>query len=352
MGGRLDPALARARSAVRAALGTMRGGSPDRLVLVAVSGGADSLALAAATAFVAPRVPLRWGAVVVDHALQDRSAAVAEIAADQAERLGADPVRTARVDFDPANACGPEAAARTARYDALARHATELGAAAVLVAHTRDDQAESVLLGLSRGSGARSLAGMRSHVEAPRWSAGGRCPLLRPFLQLARADTLAVCAAEGLTPWSDPHNHDRSYLRSRVRLEVLPVLEAQLGPGVRDALARTAELLRDDADLLDLLAAELLQRVRTSAPGDQPVLLQVKALAAAPAALRRRALRLAALAAGAPATDLDHGHVVAVDRLLTDWHGQRGLDLPGRIVARRDQGVLQLTRRPAPPARM
>jgi len=323
---RLPPAVARARLLVRRSLADL---SPGDLVLVGLSGGADSLALAAAIGFVAPRAGLRWGAVVVDHRLQPGSERVAAEAADQARKLGADLVRVERVDATGAGRLGPEGSAREARLDALRRAATETPAAAVLLAHTRDDQAETVLLGLARGSGPRSLAGMASRTGLVR----------RPLLDLTRAEARQVCAAAGLTPWTDPHNADPAYARSRVRTEVLPVLEKQLGPGVADALARTADLLRADADLLDRLADELFAAV--AVPGE-PGALDVAALATAPAALRRRVLRSAALAAGAPATDLTAGHVAELDRLVTDWHGQVGVDLPGRLRASLDGGVLRV----------
>ena len=327
---RLDPAVARARLLVRRSLADL---DPGDLVLVGLSGGADSLALAVATGFVAPRVGLRWGGVVVDHRLQPGSDRVAAAAAEQARALGADPVRVERVDVTSAGPLGPEGSAREARLAALGRVAAETSAVAVLLAHTRDDQAETVLLGLARGSGPRSLAGMAPQAGLLR----------RPLLDLARTQTERVCEVAGLTPWIDPHNADPAYARSRVRTEVLPVLEKQLGPGVADALARTADLLRADTDLLDLLAQDLLAAVRVSAGG---VALDVAGLAAAPAALRGRVLRTAALDAGAPATDLTSGHVADLERLVTDWHGQQGVDLPGRLRASRDGATLRFTRDP------
>ena len=325
---RLPPAVARARLLVRRSLADL---SPGALVLVGLSGGADSLALAATTRFVAARAGLRWGAVVVDHQLQSGSERVAAQAAEAARVLGADPVRVERVDATGAGPLGPEGSAREARLAALRRAAIETEAAAVLLAHTRDDQAETVLLGLARGSGPRSLAGM-----APRTGL-----LRRPLLELTRAEALQVCAAASLTPWSDPHNADPAYTRSRVRTDVLPVLEKQLGPGVADALARTAHLLRADADLLDRLADELFATV--AVPGE-PGALDVAALATTPAALRRRVLRSVALAAGAPAVDLTAGHVAELDRLVTDWHGQAGVDLPGRLRASRDGATVRFAR--------
>ena len=321
--------MARSRLLVRRSLADL---SPGDLVLVGLSGGADSLALAAATAFVAPRAGLSWGAVVVDHRLQPGSDRIAAEAAEHARALGADPVRVDRVDA-AAGPLGPEGSAREARLDALRRVAAETSAVAVLLAHTRDDQAETVLLGLARGSGPRSLAGMASQAGL----------LLRPLLDLTRAEARQVCEVADLTPWTDPHNADPAYARSRVRTEVLPVLEKQLGPGVGDALARTADLLRADTDLLDLLADDLLAAVRVRAGG---VALDLAGLAAAPAALRGRVLRTAALDAGAPATDLTSGHVADMERLVTDWHGQQGVDLPGRLWVSRDGAALRFTRDP------
>ncbi|WHP19113.1 tRNA lysidine(34) synthetase TilS [Cellulomonas sp. ES6] len=239
------PAVAATRSAVAASVADLPDGAR---VLVACSGGPDSLALAAATAFVATaggRGRLRAGAVVVDHGLQPGSADVASRAAAACRRLGLDPVEVVAVDVTGPG--GPEAAARAARTGALESAAGRLGAAAVLLGHTRDDQAEGVLLGLARGSGARSLAGM----------APVRGLLRRPLLAVTRAQTVAACAALGLDPWHDPTNAGAAPgdpRRSRVRAHVMPVLERELGPGVAAALARSAELLREDADALDALA--------------------------------------------------------------------------------------------------
>lgn len=342
-------------------------------MLVACSGGADSTALAAATAFVAPRLGLRAGAVVVDHGLQERSAEVADDAAHRCRGLGLDPVQVRRVVVAAAGG-GPEADARAARYAALGAAADELGADAVLLGHTLDDQAETVLLGLARGAGARSLAGM-----APR-----RGAWRRPFLGLRRADTEAVCTTLGLPWWDDPTNAvphgsapgpgDRP-LRSRVRASVVPALVEVLGPGAVPGLARTADLLRDDADLLDALAADLLDRALDRAPGRAPdrapdalpgeptgepgsaappdvVELDVETLAAAHPALRRRALRTAALRAGCPDGDLFAVHVAALDALVVAWRGQGPVHLPGDRRAHRACGRLSLglpDRPPGPP---
>ncbi|WNB85307.1 tRNA lysidine(34) synthetase TilS [Cellulomonas sp. ATA003] len=327
------PAVAAARRAVRDALTDLDAGD---LVLVACSGGPDSLALAVATAFVAPRAGLRAGAVVVDHGLQAGSAHVADDAAAACRALGLTPVEVVRVTVGAAG--GPEAAARDARYAALDAASRRHGAAAVLLGHTLDDQAETVLLGLARGSGARSLAGMPARRGALR----------RPLLGLRRADTVAVCAAAGVRPWDDPTNtptptptddptDGTAPLRSRVRHRVLPVLEEVLGPGVAEALARTADGLREDADALDALAADLLARART--PEGH---LDVVVLGGAAAAVRRRALRAAAVAAGSPAGALRREHVLGLDSLLVDWHGQGPLHLPGGLLGSRVCGRLRL----------
>jgi tRNA(Ile)-lysidine synthase len=315
VGGGLSPAVAAVRNAVRASLAGL---APGDLVLAACSGGPDSLALAAALAFVAPRAGLRGGAVTVDHGLQegsaDRAAAVAAVLRD----LGLEPAVAVAVTVDGAG--GPEAAARTARYAALEAAAADLGAAAVLLGHTLDDQAETVLLGLARGSGPRSLAGM-----APR-----RGVFLRPLLGLRRPVTTGACAALGLVPWADPHNADRRFARVRVRLDALPALEEALGPGVAEALARTADQLRDDA--------EVLEKIASSERAVDPHLMSAASLARLPGGVRSRVLRSAALAAGCPATALTSAHVSRIDELVTDWHGQRWIDLPGGVRATRRSG--------------
>ncbi len=330
--GRLDPAVAAVRGAVRPGLQALdrTPGAPAPLVLVACSGGADSLALAAATASEAARAGVRAGAVVVDHGWSHGSAAVARGAARACRDLGLHPVEVVAA----APSAG-ETAARTARYAALDAAAERAGAAAVLLGHTRDDQAEQVLLGLARGSGARSLAGMPA--------ARGR--YRRPLLHLPRSTTARACEALGLVPWADPANADPAHARARVRGALLPALEAGLGPGVAAALARTADQLREDADALDDLAAALLERARHRGPppaGRRGVELDAGVLAAAPAALRTRALRRAALEAGCPAGDLAREHVLAVQALVVAWRGQGPLHLPGRVEASRACGRVAL----------
>jgi len=289
------------------------------LVLVALSGGPDSLSLAAATAFEAPRAGIRAGAVVVDHGLQPGSADVAARAADQARSLGLDPVLLRKVSVDVAG--GPEAAARTARYAALEEAATEAGAVLVLLGHTLDDQAETVLLGLARGSGPASLHGM-----APL---AGR--YARPLLGIRRSSTLQFCVDSGLEPWTDPQNADPSFARVRVRRTVLPLLERELGAGIAEALARTADQLREDSDALDHFAEELAEELAELA--ESGISLPVRALASNPAALRQRLIRLAVESEFH--VSLSRAQTLEVARLVTHWHGQKALDLPGVRVERR-----------------
>lgn len=326
-----DPAVAAVRLGVRRSLAGLR----DRgLVLAASSGGPDSLAMAAALAFEAPRLGLRAGAVTVDHDLQPGSAEQAARVAATLRGLGLDPVHSLRaavaVRGEANHYPGPEAAARRARYAAIEAAALECGAAVVMLGHTMDDQAETVLLGLARGSGARSLAGMQA--------VSGR--YLRPLLSLRRAQTRAACSALGLEPWDDPQNADSAYSRTRVRGHVLPLMEDLLGPGITEALARTADQLRSDADALDALADEAAERLMS---GDGA--LEVAALAALPGAIRTRLLKRAAIAAGVPAGSLSSVHVGQLDALVTAWHGQRWSDLPGGIRCLRRYGRLHFTTR-------
>jgi tRNA(Ile)-lysidine synthase len=311
-----SPAVAQVRNAVRAGLADLAAG---QLVLAACSGGADSLAMSAALAFVAPRLGLRAGGVTVDHGLQEFSAERAVDLAALLGKLGLDPVRLCTVTV--ARQDGPEAAARAARYAALDQTARDDQAAAILLGHTLDDQAETVLLGLARGSGARSLAGMPAR----------RDPYRRPLLGLRRTTTAAACAELGLEPWQDPHNRDFRFTRARVRHQVLPVLEDALGPGVAEALARTASQLRTDADCLEDLAF--------AQSGD----LAAERLAALPAAIRTRVLREAAITAGCPPGALGAGHVEQIDALVTGWRGQRWVDLPGGVRAGRRDGKVWFT---------
>ncbi|GLY25452.1 tRNA lysidine(34) synthetase TilS [Micromonospora sp. NBRC 101691] len=332
----LAPAVAAIRVAVRRALVGLPTAGP---VLVACSGGADSLALAAATAFVAPRLGRPAGLVTVDHGLQAGSEERAAAVARWAEETGFAPVEAVRVRV-AGRPGGPEGAAREARYQALAESARRYGASALLTGHTRDDQAETVLLALARGSGPRGLAGM-----PPRRDLSG-VPLLRPFLDVSREQTRRACAVLGFTPWEDPHNVDPSYARARVRADVLPALVAALGPAVLDNLARTARLVAADTTALDDLAAAALAEARVPTDGRAagerrvPGGLVVTVLAGLAPALRTRVLHAWARELGAPAAALSHRHVAALDALVTDWRGQGAVYLPGALRVTRHDGRL------------
>jgi tRNA(Ile)-lysidine synthase len=320
----LAPPVAAVRAGVRRAVADLPAAS---LVLVACSGGADSLALAAAAAFVAPRRHLRCGLVTVDHQLQPGSADRAEAVGKWADSYGLDPVVVARATVD-GRPGGPEAAARAARYEALTDAARRLGAVAVLIGHTRDDQAETVLLALARGAGPRGVAAMPATRDLDGIA------LLRPLLQVGRADTVAACAALGLSPWRDPHNTDPAYARARLR-EVFPALVDALGPGLVTNLARSAGLAAADAEVLDELATAA---ARDAADGDGGLL--VAALADLPSALRTRVLHRWARQLGVGGSALSARHVDALDALVTRWHGQGAVALPGALRVARQQGRL------------
>jgi tRNA(Ile)-lysidine synthase len=274
--------------------------------------------------------------VIVDHGLQEGSGDVAERAAAQCRQLGLSPVEVVKVTVGSSRSLasegpcrgsvsgsGPEARARDARYAAFEGAIERLGATAVLLGHTRDDQAEQVLLGLSRGSGARSLSGMPAR----------RGRYVRPLLGLDRGTTVAACEAAGLTPWVDPHNSDPAYRRVRARALLL-VLETELGPGTTAALARSADLLRDDADALDDLAF----RARSDLVLQGQRGLEAEALRGLPSAIRTRVWRLLALEAGCPPGALVSTHIDSLDTLVTAWQGQGPIDLPGHVQASRADG--------------
>ncbi|MDH3046227.1 tRNA lysidine(34) synthetase TilS [Gordonia alkanivorans] len=259
-------------------------------VCVGLSGGADSLALTA----TAVRAGLDVTALVVDHGLQEGSDHVAGRAATTARELGAH----ARVlEVRVGTRGGLEAAARDARYTALdaARDSRP-----VLLAHTADDQAETVLLGLARGSGARSIAGMRA------WKA----PWGRPLLRVRRMQTLAVCTELGLAVHHDPHNRDPRFTRVRLRADVIPMLDDVLQGGVVPALGRTADGLQDDNDALDGWA-EAVWRSAGTADG-----LAIAPLHDLPRAVRTRVIRRWLLDVGA--TEPTHRVIAAVDRLVVE----------------------------------
>lgn len=331
----LHPAVAATRLAVRRVLAAaVRDLATDQdpaqkpFALVALSGGADSLALAAALAFEAPKAGWRAGAVIVDHGLQRGSAEVAQRAVVQGRELGLDPVLIRCVDVE-LGADGPEAAARDARYAVLFRIAADTGAAVILTAHTRDDQAEQVLLGIARGSGSRSLAGIPPE----------RGLIRRPFLGVSRGDTEAACEAQGLQAWNDPQNQDPQFARVRVRQRILPLLEAELGPGIAAALARTAEQAREDAEAFDTMVDEQIEEIVE--PAEAGIAVSVTALRANPAALRHRLIRRVAEAEFG--SELSREHTLSIAALVTDWRGQGPVFVPG-IRVTRTGGLIVFTR--------
>lgn len=325
-----DPAVAEVRLAVRQTLAAIafEDAPSDQapLALVACSGGSDSMALAAAAAFAGPRIGWRVGLVTIDHQLQDGSADRAVAVARWAASAGCDPVQVATVNVGTDG--GPEAAARHARYAALTEIAASTGARTVLIGHTQDDQAETVLLALARGAGPHGLAGMPTH----RVRAGVR--FSRPLLDLPRAVCRTACAALDLPVWDDPHNIDPAFSRARVRSTLLPAMVDVLGAGVVGNLATTARLIAADTAYLDELASIALRDCLT---GDG---LSVSRLRALPDPVRTRVLHSWARSLGGGGSALSHRHVLALDALVTGWHGQGATALPGGIEVRRRAGLL------------
>lgn len=349
--GPLDPTIARARTALREMLVPELEAASNPLVLVACSGGPDSMALAATAAFVLPRLGARAGAVIVDHDLQTGSAAAAQQAAEECTRLGLDPVTVVKTEVSrAAGAGGLEAAARSARYAALRAQLQEHDAQAILLGHTLDDQAEQVLLSLARGSGTRSIAGIPARRDV----------FYRPFLHLRRTDTEHICAHLGIQTWLDPTNEmppdtDGGAASSQidiprrtvVRNVLLPALEKHLGPGIAQSLARTAQLARDDESALSELARDLMHRARKQQNATEPAAgkglhLDCAVLLRAPRALRTRVLHQACVQLGVPTSPLARVHISALDDLVVNWHGQGPVDLPGGHQGRRQCGTLIL----------
>ncbi len=334
--------MAAVRLAVRRALPVLRDGEGGQwvpetdAVVVACSGGADSLALLAATVFELRRSPVRVVGAIVDHGLQEGSEDHTGRVVEQMAALGVAETVNARVQVDPGGR-GVEAAAREARYAVLGQVAESFGAQRVLLGHTLDDQAETVLLGLTRGSGGRSIAGMRRRFSdtgaGPRRHDAWVNWFLRPLLDVRRAQTEAACRAEDIEFWMDPHNNDPRFTRSRVRHTVLPLLERELGPGVAETLARTAQQLRPDMELLDELArAALHEHLHLHAETG----FDVRAIETLEQPIRTRMLRLAALRAGCPPGELFAVHVEALEQQV--WNRDklpRSIQLPGHVTALR-----------------
>ena len=320
----MTSSLIELRSAVRPFLENLTAGD---CALVAVSGGADSLALAYVLNKEAKDLAITLIGVTVDHQLQFESAKQALKVQVTLKEMGYQEVLIEKVLVQDKS--GLEADARTARYASLDAVAHAYGAMQIFLGHTRDDQAETVLLGLARGSGTRSLSGM-SQINGK---------YARPFLHVTREQTVAACAEANLKPWNDPHNENTKFSRVRVRNKVLPIMEEEIGPGIAAALARSAAILRDDADALDEMAQAVITRVDLSD-------LDCAALAELPRAIRSRILRAAIYAAGAPSGSISADHLAAVEALVTSWHGQGESSLPGGVKVVRISGRLSLLARP------
>ena len=320
----MTDAIVAIRNAVKPHLAQLEAGD---VLLVAVSGGADSLALAYAILAESQPLAITAIAVTIDHQLQSGSSAQAEKVKKQLKEFGYEKVITEKVVVDSKS--GLEAGARDARYQALSACAEKEKATKIFLGHTRDDQAETVLLGLARGSGTRSLSGMA--VENGMY--------IRPLLNITRTETEAACKEIGIDPWNDPHNGNTEFSRVRVRTEILPIMEAKLGPGIAAALARSASILRDDADALDALAQNEISQSDLAN-------LDCEHLSMLARAIRSRILRAAIYAAGAPQGSITADHLAGVEALVTSWRGQGALSLPGGVKVERISGRLSLLAQP------
>jgi tRNA(Ile)-lysidine synthase len=298
--------------------------NPGDTVIVAASGGADSSALAAALLPECKSKAISVIPLIVDHGLQKNSADVAHEAKKELTKLGYESIEIRKIAVEITD--GIEASARRARYAALNDVAKLHNAVAIFLGHTKDDQAETVLLGLARGSGTRSLSGMAQRIDHYR----------RPLLSITRAQTEAACEEAGIKFWRDPHNQSMEFTRVRVRENVLPMMEKEIGPGVTDALTRSARLLRDDADALDQWADEVFDEL-------DPISLDIATLETLPRAIRTRVLRKAIYLAGAPSGSLSADHIEPVESLVTAWKGQGVISLPGGVTVERISGRLSLS---------
>ena len=298
--------------------------NPGDTVIVAASGGADSSALAAALLPECEAKSISVVPLIVDHGLQKNSADVAHEAKKELTKLGYEIIEIRKISVEITD--GVEASARRARYAALNEVAKSHNAVAIFLGHTKDDQAETVLLGLARGSGTRSLSGMAQRIDNYR----------RPLLSITRVQTEAACEEAGIKFWRDPHNQSMEFTRVRVRENVLPMMEKEIGPGVTDALTRSARLLRDDADALDQWADEVFDEL-------DPISLDIATLETLPRAIRSRVLRKAIYLAGAPSGSLSADHIEPVESLVTAWKGQGAISLPGGVTVARISGRLSLS---------
>jgi tRNA(Ile)-lysidine synthase len=295
-------------------------------IAVACSGGADSLALASAALFEGNRAEIKVIAVIVNHNLQEGSMEVALRTKGVLTEMGFDVVEIMDVVVQQ-NSLGMEAAARNARYGALTEFANKHNAFVTMLGHTLDDQAETVLLGLARGSGAKSIAGMTTLSPDGKY--------LRPLLGITRKETVSYCEDLGLDYWSDPQNLDTKFSRVKVRLNVLPVLEEELGPGIASALSRTAEILQDDLQYLEAQADDAFKDVTKSS--NNSVVIDAEGLEKLPRALATRVIHKSLSLLG---TEPAKVQIDAVMELVTNWHGQKPLTLPSVRVERKGKEII------------
>ena len=316
------PALLELRQAVRFWFEKLE---PNSKVCIGVSGGADSLALAAAAKLESTNFPIDLVAVIVDHGLQANSAEIAEFAKQQLIKLGFQDIFVGRASVQITD--GLEASARRARYKVFQQAIETYGPNTFLLGHTKNDQAEGVLLGLARGSGTKSLSGMQEVSGI----------FVRPLLGIDRATTEIACHESNIEYWVDPHNSNQDFTRVRVRDNILPLLENDIGPGIIDALARSAKILREDAIALDEWAENVFRQV-------EPMDIEISILTTLPVAVRSRVLRMAIYAAGAPAGSISAAHLEPIEAFVSDWRGQGHTSLPGGVKVCRISGRLSLSK--------
>ena len=316
------PALLELRQAVRFWFEKLE---PNSKVCIGVSGGADSLALAAAAKLESKNFSIDLVAVIVDHGLQANSAEIAEFAKQQLIKLGFQDIFVGRASVQITD--GLEASARRARYKVFQQAIETYGPNTFLLGHTKNDQAEGVLLGLARGSGTKSLSGMQEVSGI----------FVRPLLGIDRATTEIACHESNIEYWVDPHNSNHEFTRVRVRENILPLLENDIGPGIIDALARSAKILREDAIALDEWAENVFRQV-------EPMDIEISILATLPVAVRSRVLRMAIYAAGAPAGSISAAHLEPIEAFVSDWRGQGHTSLPGGVKVCRISGRLSLSK--------
>ena len=316
------PALLELRQAVRFWFEKLE---PNSKVCIGVSGGADSLALAAAAKLESKNFLIDLVAVIVDHGLQANSAEIAEFGKQQLIKLGYQDIFVGRASVQITD--GLEASARRARYKVFQQAIETYGPNTFLLGHTKNDQAEGVLLGLARGSGTKSLSGMQEVSGI----------FVRPLLGIDRATTEIACDESNIEYWVDPHNSNQDFTRVRVRENILPLLENEIGPGIIDALARSAKILREDATALDEWAESVFRQVK-------PMDIEISVLDGLPVAVRSRVLRMAIYAAGAPAGSISAAHLEPIEAFVSDWRGQGHTSLPGGVKVCRISGRLSLSK--------